>query len=334
MLNIDGTIGEGGGQVLRSSLALSIITQTPFTLSNIRAKRKKGGLGKQHLTSVLAAAQISNATVTGAVLGSKKIVFTPQKVVGDTYIFKIGSAGSALLVLQTILPPLLMAPTPSTVTIFGGTHNQKAPSADFFEKAFLPLLSKMGAQVTFSCERYGFYPVGGGKIVVTITPTKLTPLSLLHSGATLSMQATALSAHRPLHHLTKQAEALSSILPSATVVTKDVVSAGHGGSVVVEIAKEHCTSVFTGFSKRDIPSSITAQVVAQKALEYANNSYVLDSHLTDQIMLPLVLAGRGEFSCAPPSLHSTTNSQVIALFMDTAPTFTQTASNWQLSYRM
>lgn len=170
MLAIDGSYGEGGGQIIRTSLALSLITGKPFRIYNVRAKRAKPGLQRQHLTAVSAAAEIGRAKVDGAVVGSQQFTFTPGGVIPGDYVFRVGTAGSATLVLQTVLPPLMIASGPSLLTIEGGTHNVHAPPFDFLEKTFLPLVNRMGWHVEAKLDRYGFYPPGGGRLNVLIEP--------------------------------------------------------------------------------------------------------------------------------------------------------------------
>src|SRR2546428_9297761 len=160
MITIDGSFGEGGGQILRTALSLSLATGTPFRIENIRAGRKKAGLLRQHLTAVLAAAEIGAAEIEGATLGSTMLTFTPKSVRAGEYRFAVGTAGSGTLVFQTILPALLRASAATRVTIEGGTHNSAAPPFDFLDRTFLPLIRKMGATVSLKLERYGFYPAG------------------------------------------------------------------------------------------------------------------------------------------------------------------------------
>ena len=167
---IDGSMGEGGGQVLRTALALSVVTQKPFAVERIRAGRKKPGLMRQHRTAVDAATTICGARVDGGELGSQRLTFEPGRVRSGEYKFSVGTAGSACLVLQTVLPPLLTADGPSRLVLEGGTHNPWAPPFDFLKKAFLPLLHKMGARVSTKIERHGFYPAGGGRFCVDIEP--------------------------------------------------------------------------------------------------------------------------------------------------------------------
>ena len=183
MIVIDGSAGEGGGQILRSSLALSLVTGKPFRIENIRAGRTKPGLLRQHLTALAAATQIGKAKVEGAVLGSKIVSFTPRGVTPGDYHFAVGTAGSATLVLQTVLPALMLASGPSTLVLEGGTHNPSAPPFDFISKAFLPILNRMGPCIKVELERYGFYPAGGGRFRVSINPAaQLSPIDLLTCG--------------------------------------------------------------------------------------------------------------------------------------------------------
>src|SRR6185369_9596371 len=172
LVAINGAEGEGGGQVLRTALALSLITGTPFRIDNIRAKRKSPGLLRQHLTAVNAAAEVGGASVDGASLGSASLTFVPRAIRAGEYSFAIGTAGSTMLVLQTILLPLALADGNSTIELEGGTHNPAAPPFDFVQQAFLPLLRRMGAEVEIELVRPGFYPAGGGRIIVKIAPAK------------------------------------------------------------------------------------------------------------------------------------------------------------------
>ena len=162
MIRIDGAKGEGGGQMLRTSLALSLLTSQPFQMENVRAGQERPGLLRQHLAAVLAAVEIGDAEVEGAQLGSQALSFAPKTIKNGNYRFVIGTAGSGTLVLQTVLPALMLASGPSTVTIEGGTHNQSAPPFDFLDRTFLPFIRRMGPEVKLSLDRYGFYPAGGG----------------------------------------------------------------------------------------------------------------------------------------------------------------------------
>src|SRR5215469_6148742 len=158
MIEIDGSVGEGGGQILRTSLALSMCTGQAFTLARIRARRPKPGLMRQHLTCVQAAAAVSGAALQGAELGSGRLVFEPGAVRAGDYAFSVGTAGSCTLVLQTVWPALMLAGTPSRLTLSGGTHNPMAPPFHFLERSYAPLLRRLGADSAFTLRRLGFYP--------------------------------------------------------------------------------------------------------------------------------------------------------------------------------
>lgn len=163
MLTIDGAYGEGGGQIIRTSLALSLVTGKSFCANNIRANRAKPGLRQQHLTAVKSTAEIGEAIVEGAEVGSREFTFIPGKIKPGDYTFDIGTAGSATLVLQTVLPPLMIASGASMLRLQGGTHNVHAPPFEFLERTFLPLVSRLGPQIVIELVRYGFYPPGGGR---------------------------------------------------------------------------------------------------------------------------------------------------------------------------
>src|SRR5262245_20703997 len=197
MITIDGSFGEGGGQILRTSLALSLVTGKPFRIENVRAGRKSPGLLRQHQTAVSAAAAVGRAEIAGASIGSGELEFSPKAIAPGEYQFAIGTAGSTTLVLQTILPALMTATAPSRIALEGGTHNPFAPPFDFLVLSFLPLLKRMGVHIEAALERPGFYPAGGGRIVVSIKPGTLLRLDLENRGEVLSKRARAVVANLP-----------------------------------------------------------------------------------------------------------------------------------------
>ncbi len=192
MIVIDGSEGEGGGQMVRNALALSLVTGQPFRIDNIRANRPKPGLMRQHVTAIEAASAIGGVRCEDAAVGAGSLVFRPGRVVPGDYRFAVGTAGSTGLVLQTILPPLLLADRPSRLTIEGGTHNTYAPPIDFIDRTFLPLVRRMGPRVTVRLVRHGFYPAGGGRIDVEIEPGPLKPLELVERGTLNHVHGTAI----------------------------------------------------------------------------------------------------------------------------------------------
>lgn len=317
-LQIDGSQGEGGGQILRTSLALSLYLQRPIHLLNIRAKRQNPGLRRQHLTCVLAAAEISNAKVTGAHVGSKEIWFHPGPIKPGNYRFDIGTAGSTTLLLQALLPPLLLAPGPFQLTLCGGTHNPKAPPFDFLEQAFLPQLKKMGAKVQLQLERHGFYPQGGGILLVSIKPAHhLKPTAILNRGPIKCIQATAIVAGLPRHIGEREITTLAALLnlnPENCRI-QELQGCGVGNVVTANIHCKQITEVFTGFGQRGIRAEKIAQNLAQEVESYLSAEVPVGPYLADQLLLPMALAGGGQFLTLPPTRHTLTNIQVIEAFL-------------------
>lgn len=211
---LDGGHGEGGGQILRTALSLSLHTGRAFRLTAIRQNREKPGLRPQHMLAVLSAQRLGSAYVEGATVGSRELWFEPkQKVTPGTYFFDIGTAGSTLLVMQTLLPALLAAEGPSTLTLCGGTHNLHAPPFEFIERVYLPRLAQIGHRVSISLLRPGFYPIGGGKLTVQVNPTTGTqPLEILSRGQVRSVRAEILVSRLPMHISQREQSTLMSRL--------------------------------------------------------------------------------------------------------------------------
>src|SRR4051812_48973070 len=213
MLTIDGSLGEGGGQILPSARALSMVTGTPFRIEKIRANRDVPGLARQHLTAVQSAATLCGATVDGAELRSTSLSFTPGRIKPGDYTFSVGSAGSTTLVLQTVLPALLVGSDPSTLTLEGGTHNPFAPPLDFLEKSFLPVINRMGPKIDVALEQPGFAPRGGGRFIVTVEPAaKLSRVDLPARGPVRSRRARATVAGLPRAIAERELEMVERIL--------------------------------------------------------------------------------------------------------------------------
>lgn len=315
MLTIDGSVGEGGGQILRTTLSLSLITQTPVRITSIRKGRARPGLMRQHLTSVQAAAQIGRAEVSGAAIGSQEIVFRPTAIVPGEHTFRVGSAGSAMLVLQTVLPALLRAPAPSTLTLEGGTHNPMAPPFDFLELAYLPLVRRMGPEITATLVRPGFYPAGGGLARVSVAPApSLAPLTLLARGEIRGRRAVATVSNIPGSVAMRELEAAAAVLGWEPACFKpSVLRGGHGpGNVLtIVVESEHVTEVFTGFGEKGVRAETVATKVAEEARDYLAAGVPVGEHLADQLLLPIALAGRGAFRTVRPSSHTTTHLQLL-----------------------
>jgi len=320
MLTIDGSQGEGGGQILRSALALALVTGQPFTIRRIRAGRKKPGLLHQHLTAVHAAAAVGQAAVRGASLGSGELTFEPGPPQPGNYDFAVGTAGSATLVLQTVLPALLCAPGPSTLCLVGGTHNPWAPPFDFLVRSFVPLIERMGPRVSATLVRPGFFPAGGGEFHVTIQPAdRLSPLELLARGGTKRVIATAKVARLPRHIAERELRVIGRELELAECdlrIEEVADSHGPGNVVTIEVECEHVTEVFTGFGERHLPAEIVADGVVQQARRYLSADVAVGEYLADQVLIPLALAGGGAFRTLELSRHAQTNIDVIRAFLD------------------
>ncbi|MFQ5648623.1 MAG: RNA 3'-terminal phosphate cyclase [bacterium] len=319
MIQIDGSFGEGGGQILRTALALSLVTQKPFIIKNIRAGRKKKGLLRQHLTAVDAAAEISRARVEGSTIASSQVFFAPRKVATGDFRFAVGTAGSTTLVLQTVLPALISADKPATLTLEGGTHNPFAPPFDFFQKSFLRVLNQMGAKVTADIDQYGFYPVGGGRIHVNIVPCQtLAKLALLDKGELLSRRAFAYCSKIPDRIGQEEMSAVVRKLGwnRTECQSSRVPSSGPGNIVLLELAYEHITEVFTGFGQKNIPKQKVVAEAIRELQEYLEARAPVGKYLADQLLLPMAMAGQGEFITMKPTLHAMTNMAVIRKFLD------------------
>lgn len=320
LIVIDGAQGEGGGQVLRTSLALSLVTGKPFRIERIRAKRDKPGLLRQHLTAVNAACAVGQAAAEGASLGSDSVTFIPESVRGGDFRFAIGTAGSTTLVLQTILLPLVFADRASTLVIEGGTHNPNAPPFEFLDCAFLPLLRRMGAAVELKLVRPGFYPAGGGEIQVSIAPAaRLGRLEIESRGGIVQRRIRAVVANLPYEIAQREVRTAGEELgwgEELQFAHSLTGSAGPGNAVSITVESEHITDVFTAFGSRGVRAEQVAHDAAKQAKRFINSEAAAGEHLADQLLLPMALAGGGSFTTTPVSSHTTTNMGVIRHFLD------------------
>ncbi|WP_066260726.1 RNA 3'-terminal phosphate cyclase [Hydrogenophaga flava] len=333
MLTIDGSTGEGGGQILRTSLSLSMITGQPVTIERIRAKRPKPGLMRQHLACVLAAQAVSGAQVSGAELGSQTLVFEPGALRPGEHRFAVGSAGSCLLVLQTLLPALMLADAPSRLSLSGGTHNPLAPNFHSIERAFLPLLARMGATVGVTLRRHGFYPAGGGEMLAEIAPAVdgLQPFDLRERGAACASFAESLVAAVPR----RVAERELAVLGEAMGWSGDQLripnvrqNEGPGNALMLTLAHEHVTEVFTSLGEKSLSSEQVAARLLRELRAHQASSAAVGPHLADQLALPAALAvqrsGREmAYTCSEATEHLRTNLAVIQRFLLVRATLTQ-----------
>ena len=324
MLKIDGSLGEGGGQILRSSLALSLVTGQPFVIANIRANRKKPGLMRQHLSAVMAAAEVSQAPVDGAALASTRLTFRPGAVRAGDHTFDVGSAGSTTLVLQTVLPALLLAEGESNLILRGGTHNPLAPPFDFLAQSYLPLLDRLGPTVETRLVRPGFYPLGGGEFAVRIQPARqLGRLALTERGAIRARRVRVLLANLPRHIAQRECRTIA----RQTGWSEDCFSieeppraCGTGNVVMIELEAENVTEVFTSFGRIGVKAEEVALEALREAEEYLAADVPVGRYLADQLMLPLGVgayfgAGGGVFRTLSLSPHATTHLEILRRFL-------------------
>ncbi|WP_159064816.1 RNA 3'-terminal phosphate cyclase [Thaumasiovibrio subtropicus] len=330
---IDGSQGEGGGQIVRTSLTLAMLLGKPIEIVNVRAKRKKPGLLRQHLACALAAAEICGGNLQGAELGSQQFRFTPGKINAGEYRFRIATAGSTVLLAQTLLPALALADAPSRIYFEGGTHNDLSPSLCFLQHSYLPLLTRMGVTTEIQRELVGFNPSGGGKWTLDILPTQqLMPLNLdtpllpveteegkapiqmmpsqtpdshfkikvLVNGLSPDVAAAEIAAVRESRRWKHAAEEVA-----------HVQATGPGNSLQIHIPTSSHTHLFEFFGAYGRPAQQVAKRAAGRAKQFLRSDVTVEHYLADQLLLPLALAGDSHFTTTKPSLHTETNAKII-----------------------
>jgi RNA 3'-terminal phosphate cyclase (ATP) len=335
MLTIDGSYGEGGGQTLRTALALSAVTGHPMRIEHIRAGRKNPGLRPQHLTAVRAAAAICGAQLEGDELNSQALTFVP----GDLprpgeYVFDVaqaaqgGSAGSVGLILQTVLLPLALAKEASHLTIRGGTHVPWAPSASYLIHVFLPTLTRMGTQAQIELERWGFYPAGGGEIRVQIEgKATLNPIQLTERGKLRRAWGTAVVMNLPAHIPQRMANRARNVLAEAGIQAQVEPSrlrgAGPGAGIFLfaeyESGSQSAYAGFTASGEKGLPAERVAEAACEDLLTHHHSGNTVDPHLADQLALPIALAqGKSQLATLQVSHHLLTSAWVIGQFLPQA----------------
>lgn len=317
---IDGSTGEGGGQILRTSLTLSCITGKALHIENIRAARRNPGLAKQHLACVQAACAICDGKCQGASLGSSALDFQPGLIRGGNFNFDVGSAGSATLVAQTLLPALFLADIPSTVTVAGGTHNPLAPPFDFLRETFLPAMSAAGFRANCGLIKHGFFPVGGGKITFQVQPQQKNAqqtIDLCEPDEQLQICAQIYTAKLPTHIAQRQKKLLlQSNLDIQNVEHAEVTdSDGPGNCVMIRFCGSKRTTVFTAFGMRGKPSEKVVGEVAKLAENFLASGAAIDRFLADQLLIYMAILRSGCFTTNELSTHLSTNIEVIAKFL-------------------
>ncbi|MBN1139853.1 MAG: RNA 3'-terminal phosphate cyclase [Anaerolineae bacterium] len=331
MIVVDGSYGEGGGQVLRTCLTLAAITGQPTRIERIRAGRRKPGLQPQHLTSVRAAAKICDAEVEGDKPDSQTLSFAPRSAPkAGSYTFDVslaakgGSAGAVSLIFQTVLLPLALAEGTSRLTLVGGTHVAWSPPFDYLKRVYLPTLIRMGITAKVNLEKWGWYPLGGGIVKATVEgdarSQDLCGLDLVQRGKLLRVRGLSASSNLPKHIRGRQAGTVLQALRSAGLNPRvdeiDAPSKGQGTAVFLWAECDNALAGFTALGKRGKPAEQVAQEAVHDLLAYLDGQAALDHHLADQLALPLALAGGpSHLSTEAVTQHLLTVAWVIGQFL-------------------
>jgi RNA 3'-terminal phosphate cyclase (ATP) len=327
---IDGAYGEGGGQILRTSLTLAVLTGQPVRIERIRAGRRQPGLRPQHLTAVRAAAGICRAELEGDALGSQAVTLTPGGAVQPgSYAFNVadaaegGSAGSVGLVLQTVLLPLALSDGASDLTVRGGTHVAWAPSASYVQHVFLPTVASMGVHATVDLDQWGFYPVGGGAVHVHVPGRggPLRPISMTDRGDAVRVWGIAAVTNLPSHIPQRMANRAQNVLADRGLIgrveARRLRGAGPGAGIFLFAEYEHAVAGFTAYGRRGLPSDQVAEAACQRLLKHHGSGAPVDPHLADQLVLPMALAeGESRLFTSEVTQHLLTNTWAVRQFLD------------------
>jgi len=353
MVSLDGSMGEGGGQILRTSLALACITGKNLHIENIRAARRNPGLARQHLSCVRAACEISGGQCNGAAIGSQVLDFQPGTIRGGDFSFEIGSAGSATLVIQTIMPALFLADKPSTVTVTGGTHNPWAPPFDFLAETFLPAIKTAGFDADCKLIKHGFFPAGGGKIALNIRPRQQNPnrsINFCQPAENVQIHARIYTAKLPAYIARHQKKLLlqsklsfkniehievtNSDGPGNCVMIRLVTSSGGSHKVEGFVDGSSRTTVFTAFGQKGKPSEKVVGEVVNLAEDFLPSGVAVDRFLADQLLIYMAISKTGSFITNVLSTHLTTNIETIKKFLPVDFTIEQQGKICRISCKL
>jgi len=327
ILQIDGSFGEGGGQILRTSLSLSILTAQAIEIINLRAKRKNPGLQRQHLVCLEAAQKISGAKVSGAFLNSKFLRFEPRKIRPGKYEFDIGTAGSTTLVAETILLPLTLAKRPSEILIIGGTHNPLSPPFHYFSEVFLETLRTLNLKVRANLEKWGFYPQGGGRIRLFIEPSEISSTSkitkILERGELKSISGLSVVANLPVSIALRQKDSLIKelkpfSLPEPEIEIEEIKTLSAGTFLFLKlIFEDNLIAGFSGLGKIGKRAEEVGKEVVQQFKDYWSFQKAFDPYLADQLILYLALAKKPfSFTTSRITSHLTTIVWLLEKFLN------------------
>ena len=325
MLEIDGNYGEGGGQILRSSLSLSAILNRPIRITGIRAGRKKPGLAPQHLTCVNAVAAITNADVIGGQLGSQTLMFRPQEISGGNYTFDVAeirpSAGALSLVFQSVALPLSFAKVSSTVTLRGGTHVPWSPTVHYLQQIFIPMVAKFGFQGSIQLNKWGWFPKGGGEVIAKVQPSAdWHSAQLDHRGKLQAIYGISSASNLPEHIINRQHNQIQKRLAQfGSLVNIERIngeSIGRGTLVFLKAEFEHVQAGFSALGARGKQAERVADEACEVLEDFLTSDAAIDPHLADQLILPMALAkGESRFTTSQITRHLTTNIWLVQQFL-------------------
>lgn len=328
---LDGSEGEGGGQILRSALSLSLITGRPFVIQNIRAKRKPAGLRPQHLACVRGAEAISGARSEGAEVGASELSFEPRPVNPGSYLLEVGTAGSTPLLFQCLYFPLALAGG-GELTLRGGTHLPHSPSYHYLAWIWLPVMNAYGLRAELHLKRAGFYPRGDGEFRAVVPPVQQPPLKveLPARGTLQDVEVTSFVAGLPLDIAERQASAAVQALREQGIYSDAEnlpmpTSASPGTAVLIRASFEHTIAGFTALGERGKRAELVGQEAARQVADFMEGAGALEEHMGDQILLPAALLAAGRLGEAKPGTtryttsmvtpHLTTNAWVLERFL-------------------
>jgi len=323
VIEIDGSHGEGGGQLVRNAAALAAVTGKAVRVANLRAKRPNPGLAAQHVTALQALAAVSGARIEGLRPGSRQIVVTPGTLAGGTHRFDVGTAGSVTLVLQACLPAALMAPAPTDLTLIGGTDVKWSPPLDYLRFVFLPLLARMGGRVEVEEVRRGYYPRGGGQVRVKVTPSSgFRPLVVEPPGNLRRIRGIAHAANLPPHvaQRMKQSAARQFVAIAETKIEErslgNAQAMGPGGAIVLWTEHENTVLGADALAEKGEPAEKVGQAAGEELLSDLKAHASLDVHASDQVLIYAALAeGESRFSAREVSGHALTTMWLLEAFL-------------------
>jgi RNA 3'-phosphate cyclase len=316
MIVVDGAVGEGGGQILRTAIALSAVAREPVTVTNIRANRPTPGLSPGHVTSVEAVAALCDARVDGLHRGSRRISFHPGELLGGDFRFDIGTAGSISLVMQCCLLPALLSKSPVTMTLTGGTDVKWSPPMDYMVRVHIPVIGKLGAACEAKVLSRGFYPEGGGEVRLETSPSgRLLGTNMTAPGKVRMISGAAFSQNLPEHVVTRMRHSAMKKLvmfPAVKVESERSTGTSAGAGVLLVADCENTVLGASALGERGVRAETLGEGCADDLIEIVSSGAAIDENMLDQI-LPYMAVAEGPSTVLAESIteHARTNMLVI-----------------------